>query len=49
MRKELPFTLFILNEDMNGIVKFIKSLEDSNLLIDGITETLNHEIKKPRR
>ena len=43
------FTLFISNEDMNGIIKIIKSLEDSNLLIDGITETVKHEIKKTRR
>ena len=43
------FTLFISNEDMNDIIKIIKSLEDSNVLIDGITETVKHEIKKTRR
>ena len=42
------FTLFILNEDMNYI-KIIKSLEDSNILIDGIAETVKHEMKKTRR
>ena len=31
---------------MNGIINIIKSLENSNLLIDGITETEKHEIKK---
>ena len=31
---------------MNYIIKTIKCLEDSNLLIDGITETVEHEIKK---
>ena len=36
------FTLFILNEDMNAIFKIIKSLEDSNVLIDSITETVEH-------
>ena len=36
------FTLFILNEDMNDIIKIIKSLEDSGVLI----ETVKHEIKK---
>ena len=40
------FTLFILNEDMNDIIKIIKSLEDSGVLIDGVTETVKHEIKK---
>ena len=39
------FTLFISNEDMNDIIKVIKSLEDSGVLIDGITETVKHEIK----
>ena len=32
------FTLFISNEDMNGVTKVIKSLEDSGALIDGVTE-----------
>ena len=42
------FTLFILNEDMNDIIKIIKSLEDSDVLIDGISETVKHEIKKKK-
>ena len=40
------FALFISNEDMNEIFKIIKSLEDLGLLIDGVTETVKHEIKK---
>ena len=40
------FTLFISNEDMNDIIKIIKSLEDSSVLIDGVTETVKHKIKK---
>ena len=40
------FTLFISNEDMNDIIKIIKSLEDSGVLIDGVTETVKHEIKR---
>ena len=43
------FTLFILNEDMNDITKIIKSLEDSGVIINGVTETVKHEIKKTRR
>ena len=39
------FTLYILNEDMN-IIKIIKSLEDLGVLPDGVTETVQHEIKK---
>ena len=33
---------------MNGIIKIIKSLEDSGVLIDGVTETVKHEIKKQK-
>ena len=31
---------------MNNIIKIIKSLEDSSVLIDGVAETVKHEIKK---
>ena len=40
------FTLFISNEDMNDIIKIIKSLEDPSVLIHGVTETVRDEIKK---
>ena len=46
VRAGKEFTLFISNEDINGAIKIIKSLEDSNEWIDGITETVKHEIKK---
>ena len=39
------FTLFISNEDIDNIIKTIKSLEDSSVLIDAVTETVKHEIK----
>ena len=44
VRARKGFTLLISNEDINDI-KIIKSLEDSNVLFDGITETVKHEIK----
>ena len=31
---------------MNGIIKIIKSLEDLGALVDGVTETVKHKIKK---
>ena len=31
---------------MNDIIEIIKSLKDSSVLVDGVTETLKHEIKK---
>ena len=30
---------------MNDIIKIIKSLEDSGVLINGVTETVKHETK----
>ena len=42
------FNLFISNEDMNDIIKIIKSLEDSGVLIDGVTETVKCEMKKQK-
>ena len=40
------FSLFILNEDINDIIKIIKLLEYSEVFIGGVTETVKHEIKK---
>ena len=42
--KEKEFTFFISNEDINDIIKTIKSL-DPGVLIDGVTETVKDEIK----
>ena len=46
VRAEKGFTLFISNEDMNDVIKIIKLLEDLDVIIDGVTETVTHEIKK---
>ena len=42
------FTSFISKEDMNGIIKIIKSLEDWGVLIDGVKKTVKHEIKNKK-
>ena len=39
-------TLFILNEDANDIIKIIKLLGDSGVLVDEVTETVKHETKE---
>ena len=39
---------FILNEDRNDIIKIIKPLEDSGVSIDGVPETVKHEIKNEK-
>ena len=43
------FTLFTSNKDMNDIMKIIKSLEDSGVLTDGDSETVQDEIKKNKK
>ena len=48
MRAGTGFTLFISNEDMNYIIIIKKSIEDSNVLIDGITGRVKHEIKNKK-
>ena len=48
LRAGKGFTLFISNEDMNGIIKITKSLEDSGVLIDGVTETVKDGIKNKK-
>ena len=41
-------TLIISNDDMQDLLKTVKSLEDSGLLLDGITETVKNEIKEQK-
>ena len=38
-------TLIISNDDMEDLLKIVKSLEDSGILLDGITETVKNEVK----
>ena len=41
MRAGTGFTLLILNEDTNDIIKIKKSLEDLDVIYDGVTEQWN--------
>ena len=36
------------NDDMQDLLKIVKSLEDSGLLLDGITETVKNEVKEQK-
>ena len=38
--------LVISNEDMDDIIRIIKALENSHVLVDGVSETVKHEIEK---
>ena len=41
-------TLIISNDEMEYILKIVKSLKDSGLLLDGITETVKNENKEQK-
>ena len=41
-------TLIIPHDDMQNLLKIVKSLEDSGLLLDGITETVKNEVKEQK-
>ena len=39
-------TLIISNEEMNDIIKIVQALEDSNILLKGVTKTIKNETKE---
>ena len=41
-------TLIISNKDMDDLIKIVKSLEDSGLLLKGVTETVQNEVKEQK-
>ena len=41
-------TLIISNEEMNDIMKIIQALEDSNVLLKGVTKTIKNETKEQK-
>ena len=41
-------TLIISNDEMGNILKIVKSLEDSGVLLKGVIETIQHESKEQR-
>ena len=45
VRTRKGFTFFVSNEDMNDIIVITKSLQDSGILLDGVTEKVEHEMK----
>ena len=42
-------TLIISNEGMNDIMKIVQRLEDSNILLKGVTKTIKNETKEQKR
>ena len=41
-------TLIISNDEMNNILEMVKSLEDSGVLLKGVSETIQNEAKEQR-
>ena len=41
-------TLIVSNEEMNDIIKSIQALEDSNILLKGVTKTIKNETKRQK-
>ena len=41
-------TLIISNDEMNDIIKIVKYLENSGVLLEGVRETIQHEAKEQR-
>ena len=41
-------TLIISNDDMQDLLKIVKSLKNSSILLNGITETVKNEVKEQR-
>ena len=41
-------TLIMSNDEMNDIIKIVKSLEDSDLLLKWVTETVQNEVQEQK-
>ena len=41
-------TLIISNKEMNDIMKIIQALENSNILLKGVTKTIKNEAKEEK-
>ena len=41
--------LIILDEEINDIMKIVKSLKESNLLIKGVSKTINNDNKEQKK
>ena len=39
-------TVTFSNEEINDMIKIVKTLEDSDILLKGVTETLKNDLKK---
>ena len=42
-------TLMLSNEEMNDIIKIAEALEDSNILLKGVTKTIKNKQKNKKK
>ena len=42
-------SLIISNNDIEDLIKIVNSLEDSGLLLNGVTETVQNKVKEQKR
>ena len=45
---ELLLTTRLSNEEINDIIKIVQALEDSNILLKGVTKTIKNETKEQK-
>ena len=52
IQKKIPgsgtTTLIISNKQMNEVMKIVQALEDSNILLNGVTKTIENETKEQK-
>ena len=41
-------SLIVSNKEINGIIKIVQALEDSNILLTGVTKTIINETKEQK-
>ena len=41
-------TLIVSNTEMNDMIKIVQALEDSNILLKGVTKTIKNETKEQK-
>ena len=46
LRSENMTTLIISNDEIEDIIKIVKSLKDSGFLLQGVTKTVQNEVKE---
>ena len=48
VRRGKGINIVISNDDMDNIIRIVKSPENTVVLIDGVNETVEHDIKKQK-